>query len=156
MHMDTLDPDETALTLVFVYGTLRHGGANHNLLADAAYCGLARTVKPMRLSSDGNLPYLIDAPAAAPVLGELYAVDGWLLAELDAFEGAPDFYVRQDIEIVPANAPPAAAGLRAQAYLMPADRIANLHLRDITHGDYLADARTPACDTVFGTDEQRQ
>ena len=89
-------PDET---LVFVYGTLRRGGANHALVAHARFLGPATTVDRYALFVDG-IPFLAPAPAVHRVRGELFAVDADTLAALDRLEGHPRWYERRPVRVV--------------------------------------------------------
>ena len=85
--------------LLFVYGTLRTGGANHGLLAGARLVGAARTVERYALFVDG-IPFLAPAPAVHRVRGEVYAVDAATLAEIDRLEGHPTWYERRPVAVV--------------------------------------------------------
>jgi gamma-glutamylcyclotransferase (GGCT)/AIG2-like uncharacterized protein YtfP len=86
-------------TLLFVYGTLRRGGANHALLERARCVGPATTVVRFALFVAG-----IRVPAPAPahhrVRGELYAIDAETLATLDRLEGHPRWYERRPLRVV--------------------------------------------------------
>jgi gamma-glutamylaminecyclotransferase len=65
---------------VFVYGTLKRGQPNHNLLQDEnkgikVFCGLGKSVNrfPMVISSRYNIPYVLDAAGKGNnILGEIY------------------------------------------------------------------------------------
>ena len=88
------------IDILFVYGSLKKGFDNHNLLAkDATYIGKAITVDKYGMFGDsfGNYPYLIPTPIMQ-IHGELYHIkskDLW--KKLDEFEGAPKYYDRQKI-----------------------------------------------------------
>ncbi len=89
--------------LLFVYGSLKKGFDNHNLLDKrfSKRMGKAKTVKKFGMFEDsfGNYPYLIDIPLAK-VEGELYEIHRQeLLDKLDQFEGTPDYYMRKRIEV---------------------------------------------------------
>jgi len=83
--------------LLFVYGSLKQGFCNHNIL-DKRFCkkiGDAKTVKKFGMFIDdfGNYPYLIDEPFSN-IHGELYEIYAQeLLDKLDEFEGTPDYEV---------------------------------------------------------------
>ncbi len=82
---------------VAVYGTLKNGYGNHRLLADSDFIGDARTEDAYPLLVNG-LPYLYDkAGVGERVHLEVYDVDDYTLAELDALEGHPTFYERRKI-----------------------------------------------------------
>ncbi|MEY2878064.1 MAG: hypothetical protein RLZZ15_444 [Verrucomicrobiota bacterium] len=103
-----------AATLLFVYGTLKHGCSNHAQLAGAEFVGPARTPPGFRLHDLGGFPGL--APHADDrdgVVGEVWRVDGAGLARLDRFEGvAEGLYARRPIALLPPF-----AGEKIAAYL---------------------------------------
>ena len=88
--------------LLFVYGSLKKGFDNHNLLAKyAKRLGKAHTVKKFAMFEDsfGNYPYLVDTPLSK-IKGELYQITrAELMQKIDEFEGAPDYYRREKIEV---------------------------------------------------------
>lgn len=94
--------EESFNELLFVYGSLKKGFDNHNLLSKyAKRLGKARTVKKFAMYEDsfGNYPYLIDAPLSK-IKGELYQITrAELMQRIDEFEGAPDYYERKKIEV---------------------------------------------------------
>ena len=105
--------------LLFVYGTLKRGGANHGWLDGQAFLGPARTGPGATLYSLGEYPGLVADPSDTEgVAGELWAVDAACLARLDAFEGVPEkLYARENARL--AQTPPgvsAADAARAQLY----------------------------------------
>ena len=86
--------------LIFVYGTLKRGFANHEVLgSQALYLGEAVTVDRfplviMRWAS----PAMLHAPGEGHrVVGEAYAVSGDTVARLDTFESN---YWRGGLEII--------------------------------------------------------
>lgn len=85
-----------SIELVFVYGTLMRGMANHQQLAGADFVGV-RTVAGLQLYDLGPFPMAIRAgdDPEARLSGEVYAMSPELLAALDRFEGAPRLYERQ-------------------------------------------------------------
>ena len=84
--------------LVFVYGTLRRGGAramsirfpNSKFIADAKVSG--------SLYDLGAYPGLILNESNSLVIGEVYEVDDEILNKLDDFESSSDYW-RKQIEI---------------------------------------------------------
>ena len=88
--------------LLFVYGSLKKGFDNHNLLSKyAKRLGKAHTVKKFAMFEDsfGNYPYLVDMPLSK-IKGELYQITrAELLKKIDEFEGTPDYYERKKIEV---------------------------------------------------------
>ena len=91
--------------LVFVYGSLKRGRANHHELQGAEFVATTRTAPGFALRLVAGYPALV--PGARAIVGELYRVPRAALPALDEFEGPA--YVRQEIELV--------GGRRAQAYL---------------------------------------
>lgn len=87
---------------LFVYGTLKRGHYNHDLLQAANYVSDVRTKcsYPM-LQLDEPYPYLLDREGeGCPIKGELYKIDAATLAMLDILEGHPEHYRRREIEVV--------------------------------------------------------
>lgn len=88
--------------LLFVYGSLKKGFDNHNLLKKyAKRLGVARTIKKFGMFEDsfGNYPYLVPIPHTQ-VYGELYEIQRKdLMDKIDTFEGSPEYYERKKIEV---------------------------------------------------------
>lgn len=85
---------EPGMELVFVYGSLKSGMANHHRLAGAGCLGPAQ-LQGWALYDLGPFPMAIASGDPAHTLhGELYAVSTDLLACLDRFEGVPRLYDR--------------------------------------------------------------
>jgi len=82
-------------SLVFVYGSLKRGMANHQQLQGADWVGNA-SLQGLALYDLGPFPMAIacSEPSSA-IEGELYRVDAALLEQLDRFEGAPRLYQRR-------------------------------------------------------------
>lgn len=103
--------------LLFVYGTLKRGQRNHRLLADQRFVRSTRTTPGFRLYDLGPYPGVVRDADAGAVAGELFAVSECCLDELDDFEGVPDLFTRERIDL--------ADGTTAWAYLyarpVPAD-----------------------------------
>ncbi|MBI2815182.1 MAG: gamma-glutamylcyclotransferase [Opitutae bacterium] len=106
------------MTRVFVYGTLKRGGANHAFLAGQQFLGPARTQPGFTLYSLGDCPGMVRAPGdTAGVAGELWVVDDACLAELDRLEGLDEgLYERADVLLAPN---PLAASARTYLYTRP-------------------------------------
>jgi len=87
---------------LFVYGSLKKGFDNHSLLTKSTKrLGKASTVGKFAMFEDsfGNYPYLVTKPINK-IEGELYQINRKeLLAEIDEFEGAPDYYQRKKIKV---------------------------------------------------------
>ena len=94
--------EESFSELLFVYGSLKKGFDNHNLLNKyAKRLGKAHTVKKFSMFEDsfGNYPYIVDVPHSK-IKGELYQINrAELMQRIDEFEGAPDYYERKKIEV---------------------------------------------------------
>ncbi|XP_075218565.1 putative gamma-glutamylcyclotransferase CG2811 isoform X2 [Lycorma delicatula] len=98
-------------SLVFVYGTLKHGQPNHNWLTEtengcSKYVGDGSTVKkyPLIIASKYNIPFLLSEPGVGNnVLGEIYEIDEKMLGKLDILEEHPNYYIRR-IEPIQMNA----------------------------------------------------
>jgi gamma-glutamylcyclotransferase (GGCT)/AIG2-like uncharacterized protein YtfP len=95
--------------LVFTYGTLLRGEANHDLLARARFVAEARTQPCFELFDLGPFPAM-SARGQTAVVGEIYAVDDATLVRLDRLEGHPSFYQRTRIRL--------DDGREVQTYLM--------------------------------------
>ena len=91
--------------LLFVYGSLKRGGANHGQLYAAEYLSVIRTAPRFALRVIDGYPALV--PGSRAIVGELYRIAALALPALDEFEGTA--YVRQEIEL--------DGGERALAYL---------------------------------------
>ena len=89
------DSDGAASELVFVYGSLRRGMANHRQLAGATWLGDGE-VQGLTLYDLGPFPMAVNqGDPQARLQGELYAVSTAALEPLDRFEGVPRLYQRQ-------------------------------------------------------------
>ncbi len=81
---------------VFVYGTLRQGQANETFLSGASLLGPHRTAPCFRMLDLGPYPGVVSGGTTA-IHGEVYAIDGQVLALLDRLEDYPTSYDRQRI-----------------------------------------------------------
>ena len=87
-------------TTIFVYGTLKSGQSNNAKLAGQQFIGPAVTMPLYRLHGFGWHPGMVmDTENGLAVEGELWSVDERVLAELDEFEGVPDWYNREPVAI---------------------------------------------------------
>jgi len=86
---------------LFVYGTLKNGFHNHQLLEDAEFiCSATTKEKYPLVNIEGYFPYLInDKGVGHCVEGEVYKIDEEILAMLDILEGYPDLYNRHKIRV---------------------------------------------------------
>ncbi len=80
---------------VFVYGTLRRGGSNHDLIADGRLLGEFVTEPAYRMLDLGYYPGVVAGGAA--VLGEVYGVTPSMLQTLDRLEDVPHLYIRDSL-----------------------------------------------------------
>jgi gamma-glutamylaminecyclotransferase len=108
---------------IFVYGTLKRGGANHLFLQGQKFLGDARTAPGFVLYSLGDYPGMVRAPGdTVGVTGELWSVDDDCLAELDRLEGLDEgLYERIDVLLMPN---PVAGSAQTYLYLRPLDGLA--------------------------------
>ncbi len=95
-----------AMALVFVYGTLMSRGANHEVLLrlDAKLVSPAETLRRWALVDLGPYPAILSDTVTEDVdktfvVGELYRVRDDALGILDDFEGCPDLYTREEIDL---------------------------------------------------------
>jgi gamma-glutamylaminecyclotransferase len=102
------------MTLVFVYGTLKRGGVNHQALAGQRLVAEARTEPGFRLYLLDGYPGMVAAAAGGlSISGELWEVDGAALERLDELEGtASGLYARVAVRLLPPH-----AGLPVETYL---------------------------------------
>jgi len=86
---------------VFVYGTLRAGGALHAHMKGADLVCSAGGVRGFAMFDLGFYPAVepMQTPYAV-VVGEVYEVDAALLARLDRVEGVPSLYYRTLTDVV--------------------------------------------------------
>lgn len=86
---------KTATQLLFVYGSLKRGQANHEQLRSAEYLSRARTAACFALRVIEGYPALV--PGTRAIEGELYRIGASALHLLDEFEGPG--YVRREVEL---------------------------------------------------------
>ena len=81
---------------VFVYGTLKEGHGNHQLLHSGTFIGTYTTPPKYSLYDvNGRFPAMTEANQGVAVTGEIYQIDGKTLSVLDLLEGVPDLYYRK-------------------------------------------------------------
>jgi gamma-glutamylcyclotransferase (GGCT)/AIG2-like uncharacterized protein YtfP len=101
--------------LLFVYGTLKRGCANHHFLEGQEFIGEARTAPGFRLYALGGFPGMVANKADRDgVTGEIWAVDAEALVRLDALEGLAEGMYRRDP--IPLLAPYADQGIEGYIY----------------------------------------
>jgi gamma-glutamylcyclotransferase (GGCT)/AIG2-like uncharacterized protein YtfP len=84
------------IDLVFVYGTLRKGEANHRLLSVAEYCGWHTTRPCYRMLHLGTYPGVVEGGSTA-IKGEVYRVNKKMVVQLDRLEACPRLYRKKMI-----------------------------------------------------------
>jgi gamma-glutamylcyclotransferase (GGCT)/AIG2-like uncharacterized protein YtfP len=78
--------------LVAVYGTLKQGNSNHELLSGSSLVGIGTTPPNYTLLEMGSYPGAIFGQSK--LLVEVFSVDQRTLERLDQLEGHPSFYER--------------------------------------------------------------
>jgi len=94
--------DEYFEVFLFVYGSLKKGFENEHILNKAKYISKATTVRKfaMYLAKGREYPYLLKDRPLNTIEGELYKIARKdLLKKIDIFEGSPDYYTRESIEV---------------------------------------------------------
>lgn len=82
-----------------VYGTLRKGYSNHVLLVDTRFIGTGVTSEPYRLTANG-IPFVSKKDPVSKVKVEIYETDNEdIISDVDALEGHPRFYKREEISV---------------------------------------------------------
>lgn len=107
VHNLEMHTDDKRLHILFVYGTLRKGQANHGRLKKSKYLGQVETAAKYELIVFDDSPGLIE-PGTNSVVGELYEVNSEVLKEIDGFEQP---FERRPIEL--------ENGKMVYAYFMP-------------------------------------
>jgi gamma-glutamylaminecyclotransferase len=87
---------------LFVYGTLKRGGANHRWLADQTFVSAARTVPGYRLFELNGFPgMVVFAEDRDGVTGEVWVASQEALQRLDEFEGVDEgLYHREPVRLL--------------------------------------------------------
>jgi len=95
--------------LFFIYGTLKQGYCNHEVIEDLiTYNSTIKKVTTLEqypmYQSDAYFPYLEQQPGKGfKIYGELFEIhtnDTNYLEILDNFEGVPDLYIRDTIIVI--------------------------------------------------------
>lgn len=82
--------------LVFVYGSLRKGMINEDILRGCQFVGEYTTPPVWKMYDLGLYPACVQGGDTA-IVGEVYRIDKRDLIELDNLEGYPDLYHRKKI-----------------------------------------------------------
>lgn len=90
---------------IFVYGTLKRGSSNHNLLTGQKFIAVARTQPLYRLYALASYPAMVEAPQnGLSIKGEIWEVDEAQIPALDELEDvAHGMYKRVPIPLLPPN-----------------------------------------------------
>lgn len=88
----------TGIDTVFVYGSLKRGFHNHDLLAQSNFIDAATTNARFDMFSLGFYPAVV-VPGRFCIQGEVYQVDAGTLADLDLLEGNKVYYLRHRIAV---------------------------------------------------------
>ena len=87
-------------TILFVYGSLKRGERNHHLIRDQRFLFEVTGLPKYRLLDLGTYPGIVrDNATGLTIRGELFEIQDCALDELDEFEGSPEHYKREVIEI---------------------------------------------------------
>lgn len=97
-------------TLLFVYGTLKHGDVRAYLLEGQTFVGTARSTPRYRLFNTGDYPAMVEAGplgvGGLSILGELWSVDDACLARLDLEEAVDEgLYERRAVALLDVDGP---------------------------------------------------
>ena len=105
-------------TLIFVYGTLKRGGSNHQWLANERFVGEAVTEPAYRLFELDGYPGMVADPIAGQaVQGEVWEISADCLRSLDELEDlSGGEYAREPIPLQPPFESTCVQGYR---YLRP-------------------------------------
>jgi gamma-glutamylaminecyclotransferase len=107
---------------LFVYGTLKKKFANHHFLHTSEYLGKGRTQNKYAMYID-RIPYVVKDHPVSFIYGELYQIDACQLERLDRLEGHPEWYCREQVQVVDKHKQVVSAWM----YLFP-DRIGRLNV----------------------------
>lgn len=120
--------------LVFVYGTLRRGGAGAMSIRFPDSTFIAEATVSGSLYDLGAYPGLLHNESNSLVIGEVYEVDDELLKKLDDFEASSN-YLRKQVEV-------SLGSDRKTCWIYEPDpEFYSLH-RLITSGDWMEYAQT--------------
>jgi gamma-glutamylaminecyclotransferase len=94
-------------TLLLVYGTLKKGQPQENVMTDSSngianWVGRGTTLEkwPLVIASKYNIPFLLKRPGIGHrISGDVFEVDSQKLSFLDRFESCPTYYDRLEIEV---------------------------------------------------------
>ncbi|TGC09171.1 gamma-glutamylcyclotransferase family protein [Methanolobus halotolerans] len=93
---------------IFVYGSLKKGFSNHNLLQSSEFICKTRTQEEFAMIDLNMFPGVIKGKKVSRIQGEVYELDSNTLEQIDMYEG--EWYSRESVEL--------EAGFRAQIYFL--------------------------------------
>lgn len=82
---------------LFVYGTLKQGYSNHDVLHGARFIGQEQFKLPFVMIDLGYFPGLLPSEDDHIIYGEVYEINKEILDKTDILEGYPYFYDRINI-----------------------------------------------------------
>ena len=103
---------------IFVYGTLRKTDVRNSVLWNSKFLGDYKSIPKYTMYSLGAFP-CITFGGKTSIVGEVYAVDDYMLDKLDLIEGHPSFYTRMPIELLDNSTE--ISSVNAQAYFIVND-----------------------------------
>lgn len=83
----------------FVYGSLKKGLHNHEVLGDAKFIMSTVTREKYYMYGMGSFPAVTEQRAEAHIQGEVYSINSLHLEDLDQLEGNGHFYKRKMIRV---------------------------------------------------------
>jgi len=94
------------IMLIFVYGTLKRGERNHDVLDDSEFVSEATTEALYLLYDRGAYPCMVKAECGKNIKGEVYRVSDETLKRLDSLEGVGyGLYERARIRLLDVSVP---------------------------------------------------
>lgn len=84
------------MTTLFVYGTLKRGYRNHQLLEKSSYMGKG-TISGYDLYDLGSFPAIIRG--TGEVYGELYEIDTETMKKVDWLESEGSLYIKMPVNV---------------------------------------------------------
>ncbi len=114
--------EEQFKVYLFVYGSLKKGFQNNDILSKANYISKAKTSSKFAMykETDKDYPYIIkDNSIGQNIDGELYEITRRdLLEKIDSFEGAPDYFKRTDLMVTTRS-----KKVKAKTYVLSTPRV---------------------------------
>ena len=114
--------EEQFKVYLFVYGSLKKGFQNHDILSQANYISKAKTSSKFAMYKeiDKDYPYIIkDNVIGQNIDGELYEITRKdLLKKVDDFEGAPDYFKQTNIVVTTRS-----KKIKAKTYILSTPRV---------------------------------